>query len=739
MNPTYVEWQRRRRLHNQSLRAERRRKFGRHFWNLTLQAARVADDDNPSSNIFCSTFFSRHNISIPDQQYRSLRLCHALCAADIVERNKTVAIVGAGISGMTCAVALAVRTDCLVHVYESDNVLLRRFGEAPFRYLHPKLNTWATTSPINRYDPHARTKFPIMNWTSNFAPYVADELIRQFRHYRHCLGIALRLEEPVFDVFEGNGKPMVLLKTDSIQGAFNELLLKRSLELIETVESEDITLEEMKQHASNLLDYESAIRTFRKTHAYRAIEYDVVIVATGYGKEGRPLNDGSNTPLATDYSYWRSGDPDFYKVPGHTKNSRRERVLISGNGDSAIIELAHYLIRDFEHHRIFRFLPMTDIGPGLWFDFCGMVDRLHYRHIEAGNPEDYHLAGPISWYWTQRDSGSSVTRPTKRTIRRTSNVVSKNEQDIYATIDRTLAEKEIGKKLSGDVIKKIECDIDEDLSALASYEIKKGINSVFSKEYYAQHLGNLMFTTEFILTVVGPTPTIYSRRQSPMTWYLIRMLKEFAPSKFNYKQGELLNTKFVSGVIHAEIDTIQDSLPFDAIVARQGPDYDMGLVQQLRPAESAVSRYTIAGNPTVGDDIQFDENLSLFGTMNDLKASYLYHLHNYFQTPRFTSVINRAVSLKGHEDSYDADLIATQIQWGGSTQDRVKAETLFRRFKAAKSRRTRRRSLDSLLQLERDVTMRRTTILTDLVIQNKNNRTISDELRKLAIERVRES
>src|SRR5262249_36486220 len=63
-------------LGRQFLRRERRRTLGRAFWELPLQASRVADADSPASNIYCATFFSRHNISIPDQQYRSLRLCH---------------------------------------------------------------------------------------------------------------------------------------------------------------------------------------------------------------------------------------------------------------------------------------------------------------------------------------------------------------------------------------------------------------------------------------------------------------------------------------------------------------------------------------------------------------------------------------------------------------------------------------------------------------------------------------
>lgn len=679
---------RRRRLYEKMLRAERRRKFGRDFWNLTLQAARVVDEDNPSSNIFCATFFSRHNISIPDQQYRSLRLCHALCEAGIVDRNKTVAIVGAGISGMTCAVALAVRTDCLVHVFESDEVLLRRFWEAPFRYLHPNLNTWAVTSPVNSYRPHTRTRFPVMNWTGDYAPFVAEQLCRQFQHYRHCLGIALRLEELVLDVFERSGKPMVLLDSSSNLPTLREFVRLPGFEneILQTI----------------------ILQTIREQLASQAIAYDAVIIATGFGQEKRPVGAQQNAPLANDYSYWRSGNPDFYTVAGRTRESRPKRVLIGGNGDSAIIELAHYLIRDFAHDRIFEFLPMTDIGPTLWEHFRGMVGSLRYRPIEAGNPERYGLAGPISWYWTQRASRFSPTRTTEQEAHLTANTVTEYEQRIYARIDSTLGATRIGAKLSGGVINEMEQDVDDDLSALASYEIEAEINSIFGKEYYDPTFVAAKFSADFVVTIVGPTPTIYSRRQSPLTWYLIRMLTEFGGDALTYKQGRVESSEFVDGVIVVKVDTMRDPLRFDAIVSRQGPTYETGLVRQLRPAKSAVSKYALAGNPIPGDDIALSDGSGFFGSENWSKESYLYFLHTYFQTRLWKRVISRGVSLADQHDSDQADLTMVRIHWSGNAKERAEAEKLFRAFKAAEKRRSRNRAQDRLVLLKDHVRKRRT-------------------------------
>src|SRR2546423_14644147 len=75
---------------------------------------------------FSATFFQRRNIRIVDQQARSFNLCYALTKSRRVSRKSHVAIIGGGISGMTCAVALSMSANCIAYVLESDEVLLRR-------------------------------------------------------------------------------------------------------------------------------------------------------------------------------------------------------------------------------------------------------------------------------------------------------------------------------------------------------------------------------------------------------------------------------------------------------------------------------------------------------------------------------------------------------------------------------------------------------------------------------------
>lgn len=675
------ERQRQRRAYAQMLRAEHSRKFGRSFWDLTLQAARAADDE--TSHIYSATFFSRYNISIPDQQYRSLRLCHALCATGIIARNKKVAIVGAGISGMTCAVALSVRSDCIVHVFESDHVLLRRLREAPFRYLHPDLNQWASESPISRYNPARRTLFPFMNWWGDYAHLVAEQLAAAFHHYRSCLGIAFCHDQPAFEVFGRGGKPMLVLDSASFPGTL--------LDAISTSPPSEL---------------EAAVQKVREDQAADAIEYDVIIVATGFGKEKQLRDSESKRPLANDYSYWQSGNPESYRAAGF-KEGKRKRILISGNGESAMIELAHYLIRDFEHGRIFEFLPLTNISAELWFRFCGVVGGMRYRKMELGYPEKYGLAGPVSWYWARRAAGFPRKGVREVETYRVSRLVRDFEKKIYGRIDAELGGQVIGAPLTGAMIEKIEKAVDDDLSAMASHEIEDAIESVFNRARYDAAVVSSKFKEEFCVLVVGPSPTVYSRRQSPMAWYMIRMLREFG--EFEYKQAKLKTATFIDGAMEAEFEGGEPPLRFDAVVVRTGTDNGAGLYGEFRRADAAVSYYTIAGNPTTGDQLPF-----FIENENRSKEGYLYFLTSYFRTPLWRRTVGRAAPFEdlSEEDDLDrsemyllncADRLLIVVHRRGDVSDRKRGDALFRKFKAARSRRVRLNAFRALKRLRDEI------------------------------------
>jgi len=86
------------------------------YWEWLIDQA-----ESRIAGTYSSTGFARLNISIVDQQSRCLNLCWALSTAGrIIRRVHHVAIIGGGVSGLTCAVALAAWTGCLVSVFEKD-------------------------------------------------------------------------------------------------------------------------------------------------------------------------------------------------------------------------------------------------------------------------------------------------------------------------------------------------------------------------------------------------------------------------------------------------------------------------------------------------------------------------------------------------------------------------------------------------------------------------------------------
>lgn len=91
-------------------------------------------------------------ISIVDHQTRCFNLCYALKASGQVKMHSHVAVIGCGISGMTCAVAIAMLCDCIVYVFEREDRLLPRFRQAGFRFIHPDLTSHTNPEMIYETD-----------------------------------------------------------------------------------------------------------------------------------------------------------------------------------------------------------------------------------------------------------------------------------------------------------------------------------------------------------------------------------------------------------------------------------------------------------------------------------------------------------------------------------------------------------------------------------------------------------
>lgn len=251
-----------------------------------------------SERVFSATGFASENISIVHQQMRCANLAWALGHTKKVRRGDVVAIIGGSFSGLMLALAIAIADDAIVYIFEKEKRLLHRFLDKGHRHLSPNLNS----RYLGRgFDPAWSSPFfmpPIFQWQRGIASGVAHEWLHEFERYQRKL--------PIF-----------------------------------TFLNCEVNKRNIKPGRSRLtLDLSSRTRPH-----LRPINVDVLIDATGFGEEGNPLS-------VVDFSYWESGHRLIYDhLPKPCD------VLVSGCGDSGVIEAMHYAIANFRHEFVENLWP----------------------------------------------------------------------------------------------------------------------------------------------------------------------------------------------------------------------------------------------------------------------------------------------------------------------------------------------------------------------------------------------
>ena len=573
-----------------------------------------AESSIPSA--YSSTFFARRNISIVDQQSRCFNLCWALHKTRRVRATDHVAIIGGGISGLTCAVALAAWTNCLVSILERDSTLLKRFRRAAHRYIHPDLNHRGGSDGYLVYDPHKPTRFPFMNWSGDYAPIVAGELIRKFEHYRGSLNIALHLNTTV-------GKPR------AVSGGVELAILGSSRP---------------------------------------AMKFDAVVFATGFGEEG--LNPDTHT---NDSSYWLSGNPLSYRASPLRKKGP-ERVLVSGNGDSAVIEIAQFLIKDFSHEHIFSFLPSNNLARQLSNVYAGQVHNLVHRQIER------EYGGVVPWYWAMRELNLAAhfAAATESDFR----------QVLYSTADSLLQKFAPNSTMDEPQRSAILTQLRKKFDALASIEIESCMNGfVLSKIFSSKVRG--VFREDLRVTVAGRSPTIYSTVQAPLNWFLLRFLTYYG--SVHYRQTELVSSHLVNNLIGCRFKDRSLNDRFHRVITRHGPKYEgYASDEALRKPDKDLPK----------DAFTYLERFlppELFVEKHQLET---------FKGRRLIRAQTRAFSLD--DEPYPGSPVsdgvvqrqADAVLWDRHGHpDFVKAEKLYRQLKKKQSFKDRKRTILSLLKL----------------------------------------
>ncbi|GEM_PF-6340425 len=434
--------------------------------------------------------FARRDISIVHQQLRSANLAWALNHSGRVSPGSVVGVIGGSFSGLMLAVGLALRSRAIVYLFEQSGDLLARFSDKAHRHLSPVLNSRFLGK---RYDPQwAVPEFssPIFAWDKGSAADVAHQWRTEFQDYERRLPIFTFFRFPVAAADIDTTGPRLLVNPPS-------------------------------------------------GHPGVPIAVDLLIDATGFGEEANPHG-------LVDYSYWEGGHRLIYD---HLRPP--SRVLLSGCGDSGVIEGLHYAAQGFRHYEV----------EALWPAYRGLEAVLDQGVAKARlddilqrpDASTFGVVSEIAW-WHQ--------------IR--SNLVRNDFQDwlgdapyirpIFTVIDSLMA-PELRKRFGDDIDLSVLCaeavedllndGVDPSVQArihaavdpIAEVWISENLKTFADSLSLPPQLEVLhgMARRGLDLVLNGLTPTAYTRELSPYNVWLMRLL--LTCPGVCYKPGRIVSVK----------------------------------------------------------------------------------------------------------------------------------------------------------------------------------------------------
>ena len=279
---------------------------------------------------------NRH-ITVYSQQVRAINLVDALRHEYGEEGHfrtgTTIAVIGAGVAGLTAA-AYAARYGASVTVLEEGSRPLWLQDRCRNRWLHPRIYDWPEPGALE-----PRTDLPLLNWQAGRAQDVALEIRDQWDRE---LSSNARLLPPLY-----GRKVTAVIPTDG-----QDLLLRH--------------------------------QSCRDAQAASQDHFRFIILAVGFGIEKA---DGKGD--AGRVSYWSDADSLEELKPGMN-------VLISGYGDGGLADLMRLCLVNFRQDQILRLVQniKPDVGTRLlsWDrDYFGHPEMLNQQYE---NVEDY-LVTPL--------------------------------------------------------------------------------------------------------------------------------------------------------------------------------------------------------------------------------------------------------------------------------------------------------------------------------------------------------
>ncbi len=119
-------------------------------------------------------------VTIYSQQVRALNLVYSLHETNRLKKDTSVAIIGAGIAGLTAAAGAA----CLgakVTLFEKSSRPFALIGNSTKRWLHPHVYEWPMEDPDLPHPLDPNAGLPIMNWKSGSVADVRAQLFNEYK------------------------------------------------------------------------------------------------------------------------------------------------------------------------------------------------------------------------------------------------------------------------------------------------------------------------------------------------------------------------------------------------------------------------------------------------------------------------------------------------------------------------------------------------------------------------------
>jgi hypothetical protein len=252
-------------------------------------------------------------LNFASQQLRAFKLAWALDQSGLIH-GKEIAIVGAGLAGVTAGVVCLLRGAKRVSLYDRCHELLAAQRGAVHRYVHPLIFRW----PEQGAEAQA-TDFPLLNWSQDTADGIRRKVVEEAEQLLETCYQARGVNRDAVDYSHRHDK----LYQHRLGCDVRQIVPAGSQVLIVAEGQESTWVKARREYLPV-----GAIRNYQD-------RYDVVIVAVGFGLES--ASDG--IPFR---SYWHQDT-----LPQPTiRGTWPRRWLVSGTGDGGLIEAVRLRLFD---------------------------------------------------------------------------------------------------------------------------------------------------------------------------------------------------------------------------------------------------------------------------------------------------------------------------------------------------------------------------------------------------------